>query len=72
MLQADQGRIIDYIKDNIDSCLAFANFEFDSIARNGIDGTILLVPRIEVTMNIDYESFIDYVNKKRLEELDDD
>jgi len=72
MLQADQGWIIDYIKDNIDSCLAFANFEFDSIARNGIDGTILLVPRIEVTMNIDYESFIDYVNKKRLEELDDD
>lgn len=72
MLQADQGRIIDYIKDNIDSCLAFANFEFDSIARNGIDGTILLLPRIEVTMSIDYESLIDYVNKKRLEELDDD
>lgn len=72
MLQADQGRIIDYIKDNIDSCLAFANFEFDSIARNGIDGTILLVPRIEVTMNIDYESLIDYANKKRLEELDND
>lgn len=72
MLQADQGRIIDYIKDNIDSCLAFANFEFDSIARNGIDGTILLVPRIKVTMNIDYESLIDYASKKRLEELDDD
>lgn len=72
MLQADRKQVIDYIKDNIDSCLAFANFEFDSIARNGIDGTILLVPRIEVTMNIDYESFIDYVNKKRLEELDDD
>lgn len=72
MLQADQGQIIDYIKDNIDSCLAFANFEFNSIARNGIDGTILLVPRIEVTMNIDYESLIDYANKKRLEELDDD
>ncbi len=72
MLQADQGRIIDYIKDNIDSCLAFANFEFDSIARNGIDGTILLVPRIKVTMNIDYESLIDYANKKRLEELDND
>lgn len=72
MLQADQGRIIDYIKDNIDSCLAFANFEFDSIARNGINGTILLVPRIKVTMNIDYESLIDYANKKRLEELDDD
>ena len=72
MLQADRGRIIDYIKDNIDSCLAFANFEFDSIARNGIDGTILLVPRIKVTMSIDFESLIDYVNKKRLEELDDD
>jgi hypothetical protein len=72
MLQADRGRIIDYIKDNIDSCLAFANFEFDSIARNGIDGTILLVPRIKVTMNIDFESLIDYANKKRLEELDDD
>ena len=72
MLQADRGRIIDYIKDNIDSCLAFANFEFDSIARSGVDGTILLLPRIEVTMNIDYESLIDYVKKKRLEELDDD
>ena len=53
MLQADRGRIIDYIKDNIDSCLAFANFEFDSIARSGVDGTMLLVPRIEVSMNID-------------------
>ena len=72
MLQADQGRVIDYIKDNIDSCLAFANFEFDSIARNKADGTILLLPRIEVTMNIDFESLIDYVSKKRLEELDDD
>lgn len=72
MLQADRGRIIDYIKDNIDSCLAFANFRFDSIARSGVDGTMLLLPRIEVTINIDYESLIDYVNKKRLEELDDD
>lgn len=36
MLQADQGRVIDYIKDNIDSCLAFANFRFDSIARSGV------------------------------------
>lgn len=72
MLQADRGRIIDYIKDNIDSCLAFANFEFGSIAKSGVDGTMLLLPRIEVTMNIDYESLIDYVNKKRLEELDDD
>lgn len=72
MLQADQGRVIDYIKDNIDSCLAFADFRFDSIARSGVDGTILLLPRIEVTINIDYESLIDYVNKKRLEELDDD
>lgn len=33
---------------------------------------MLLLPRIEVTMNIDYESLIDYANKKRLEELDDD
>lgn len=72
MLQADQGRVIDYIKDNIDSCLAFANFRFDSIARSRVDGTMLLLPRIEVTINIDYESLIDYVNKKRLEELDDD
>ena len=72
MLQADRGRVIDYIKDNIDSCLAFANFRFDSIARSGADGTMLLLPRIEVTINIDYESLIDYVNKKRLEELDDD
>ena len=72
MLQADQGRVIDYIKDNIDSCLAFANFRFDSIARNKVDGTILLWPRIEVTMSIDFESLIDYANKKRLEELDDD
>ena len=72
MLQADRGRIIDYIKDNIDSCLAFANFEFDSIARSGVDGTIFLLPRIEVTMSIDFESLIDYANKKRLEELDDD
>lgn len=72
MLQADQGRVIDYIKDNIDSCLAFANFRFDSIARSGVDGTMLLLPRIEVTMSIDFESLIDYANKKRLEELDDD
>lgn len=72
MLQADQGRVIDYIKDNIDSCLAFANFRFDSITRSGVDGTMLLLPRIEVTINIDYESLIDYVNKKRPEELDDD
>ena len=50
MLQADQKQVIDYIKDNIDSCLAFANFEFDSIARSGVDGTMLLLPRIEVTM----------------------
>ena len=34
MLQTDRKQVIDYIKDNIDSCLAFANFEFDSIARN--------------------------------------
>lgn len=72
MLQTDRKQVIDYIKDNIDSCLAFANFKFDSIARSKVDGTILLLPRIEVTMNIDYESLIDYVNKKRLEELDDD
>lgn len=72
MLQTDRKQVIDYIKDNIDSCLAFANFEFDSIARNKVDGTILLLPRIEVTMSIDFESLIDYVNKKRLEELDND
>lgn len=72
MLQTDRKQVIEYIKDNIDSCLAFANFKFDSIARSKVDGTILLLPRIEVTMNIDYESLIDYVNKKRLEELDDD
>ena len=40
--------------------------------QNKVDGTILLLPRIEVTMSIDFESLIDYVNKKRLEELDDD
>lgn len=72
MLQTDRKQVIEYIKDNIDSCLAFANFEFDSIARSGVDGTMLLLPRIEVTINIDYESLIDYANKKRLEELDDD
>lgn len=72
MLQTDRKQVIDYIKDNIDSCLAFANFKFDSIARSKVDGTILLLPRIEVTMSIDFESLIDYANKKRLEELDDD
>ena len=64
MIKVERQDLINYIKDNIDTCLAFTDIELDMDTRNEtLDGTILVFPRIEATIRVDYDSFVDYVKK---------
>lgn len=64
-------QVVDYIKNNIEPCLTEANIELDSITRKNMDGTLQLIPRIEVTIEINPNDFIDYVVEEGLREADD-
>lgn len=62
-----QEEVAEYIKNNIDSCLASVNVELDSVTRKNMDGTLQIASRIAVTIDVDYWDFVDYTAKKRLE-----
>lgn len=65
MIKVEQQHLVDYIKDNIDTCLAFTDIELNLDTRGEtLDGTILVFPQIEATIKIDYDSFVDYMTKK--------
>ena len=63
-----QEEVTEYIKNNIDSCLASVNVELDSVTRKNMDGTLQMTSRIAVTIDVDYWDFVDYMAKKRLED----
>lgn len=62
-----QEEVAEYVKNNIDSCLASINVELDSVTRKNMDGTLQIISRIAVTIDVDYWDFVDYTAKKRLE-----
>lgn len=62
-----QEEVAEYVKNNIDSCLASINVELDPVTRKNIDGTLQIISRIAVTIDVDYWDFVDYTAKKRLE-----
>ena len=65
MIKVERQDLIDYIKDNIDTCLAFTDIELNLDTRSEtIDGAILVLPHIEATIKIDYDSFVEYTRKK--------
>lgn len=64
MLKVSHKEVIEYIKNNIDSCLAFTDIDIDCAKNIMIDGTTLVIPRINVSLDIDYDSFIEYTYKK--------
>lgn len=41
-----QEEVTEYIKNNIDSCLASINVELDSVTRKNMDGTLQMTSRI--------------------------
>jgi hypothetical protein len=62
-----QEEVAEYVKNNIDSCLASINVELDSVTRKNMNGTLQIISRIAVTIDVDYWDFVDYTAKKRLE-----
>ncbi len=64
MLKINHKEVVEYIKDNINSCLVFADIDIDCAKNIMIDGTTLVIPRINVSLDIDYDSFIEYTHKK--------
>ena len=62
-----QEEVAEYVKNNIDSCLANINVELDSVTRKNMNGTLQIISRIAVTIDVDYWDFVDYTAKKRLE-----
>ena len=62
-----QEEVAEYVKNNIDSCLASINVELDSVTRKNMDGTLQIISRIAVTIDVDYWDFVDYTARKRLE-----
>lgn len=66
MIKVERQHLINYIKDNIDTCLASTDIELNLDTRNEtLDGNILVFPQIEATIKIDYASFIDYTMKQQ-------
>ena len=64
MIKVERQQLVNYIRDNIDTCLASTNIELNLDTRNEtLDGNILVFPQIEATIKIDYDSFVDYVTK---------
>lgn len=65
MIKVERQQLVNYIRDNIDTCLASTNIELNLDTRNEtLDGAILVFPQIEATIKIDYASFVDYITKK--------
>ena len=68
MIKVERQHLINYIKDNIDTRLAFTDIELSLDTRNDtLDGNILVFPQIEATIKIDYDSFVEYTMKKEQE-----
>jgi len=66
MIKVERQQLIDYIKDNIDTCLASTDIELNLDTRGEtLDGNILVFPHIEATIKIDYDSFVDYAMKQQ-------
>lgn len=64
MIKIKRQDLINYIKDNIDTCLDFTDIELNLDTRNErLDGTILVFPYIETTIKIDYAIFLEYISK---------
>lgn len=64
MIKIKRQDLINYIKDNIDTCLDFTDIELNLDTRNErLDGTILVFPYIETTIKIDYAIFLEYITK---------
>ena len=63
----NQEEVAEYVKNNIDSCLASINVELDSVTRKNMNGTLQIISRIAVTIDVDYWDFVDYTAKNRLE-----
>ena len=58
MIKVEREQLMNYIKDNINTCLAFTDIELNLDTRNEtLDGAILVFPQIEATIKIDYDSF---------------
>lgn len=65
MIKVERQYLINYIKDNIDTCLASTDIELNLDTRNeALDGTVLAFPHIETTIEIDYDSFVEYTMKQ--------
>jgi phage pi2 protein 07 len=64
MIKVEREQLINYIKDNIDICLASTDIELNLDTRSEtLDGNILVFPQIEATIKIDYDSFVEYTRK---------
>lgn len=64
MIKIKREDLINYIKDNIDTCLDFTDIELNLDTRDErLDGTILVFPYIETTIKIDYTIFLEYITK---------
>lgn len=64
MIKIKRQDLINFIKDNIDTCLDFTDIELNLDTRNErLDGTILVFPYIETTIKIDYAIFLEYISK---------
>ena len=68
----NQEEVAEYVKNNIDSCLASINVELDSVTRKNMNGTLQIISRIAVTIDVDYWDFVDYTAKNRLERRHND
>lgn len=65
MIKIKREDLINYIKDNIDTCLDFTDVELNLDTRDErLDGTILVFPYIETTIKIDYAIFLEYITKR--------
>lgn len=66
MIKVEREQLMNYIKDNIDTCLASTDIELNlDIRSETLDGTILVFPQIEATIKIDYASFVEYTMRQK-------
>lgn len=66
MIKIKREDLINYIKNNIDTCLDFTDIELNLDTRDErLDGTILVFPYIETTIKIDYANFVEYIHRER-------
>lgn len=66
MIKVEREQLMNYIKDNIDTCLASTDIELNLDTRGEtLDGNILVFPQIEATIKIDYDNLVDYTMKQQ-------